>query len=178
MAADEFGSHGFDVEVISADHQNKPDLGASIAGQWYDRDGVDMFIDVPTSSVALAVAGVAKQKNKLFVAVGAASSELSGGRLRAERDPLHLRHLHAGEVDRRRHREGGRRHLVFHHRRLCLRQAVAGRHDRVHHRRRRQGAGQFGLSVPGHDRLLVVPGAGPGHAAPRCSASAMPAPTR
>ena len=64
--------------MISADHQNKPDLGASIAAQWFDRDGVDMLIDVPTSSVALAVAGVAKAKNKLHVNIGAASVDLTG----------------------------------------------------------------------------------------------------
>ena len=78
MAVDEFGSHGFNVEVVAADHQNKPDLGASIAAQWYDADAVDMIIDVPTSSVALAVAGVAKQKDKLHVNVGAASVALTG----------------------------------------------------------------------------------------------------
>lgn len=78
MAVDEFAAHGFNVEVISADHQNKPDLGAGIAAQWYDRDGVDMIIDVPTSSVALAVAGVAKQKDKLHVNVGAATVALTG----------------------------------------------------------------------------------------------------
>ena len=58
---------GLNVEVINADHQNKPDLGVSIARQWYDRDGVDMIIDVPTSSVALAVPGVAREKNKVFI---------------------------------------------------------------------------------------------------------------
>ena len=78
MAVDEFGSKGFTVEVISADHQNKPDVGASIAREWYDRDGVDMLIDVPTSSVALAVAAVAKEKDKLHVNVGAATSDLTG----------------------------------------------------------------------------------------------------
>jgi branched-chain amino acid transport system substrate-binding protein len=78
MAVDEFAAKGFTVEVISADHQNKPDLGAGIAAQWYDRDGVDMIIDVPTSSVALAVAGVAKQKDKLHINVGAATAALTG----------------------------------------------------------------------------------------------------
>jgi branched-chain amino acid transport system substrate-binding protein len=77
MAVDEFAAKGFTVDVLTADHQNKPDLGASIAAQWYDRDGVDLIIDVPTSSVALAVAGVAKQKNKLFIDSGAATSELT-----------------------------------------------------------------------------------------------------
>ena len=67
MAVDEFAAKGFAVEVLNADHQNKPDVGASIAAQSYDRDGVDMIIDVPTSSVGLAVGGVAKEKNKLHV---------------------------------------------------------------------------------------------------------------
>jgi branched-chain amino acid transport system substrate-binding protein len=78
LAVEEFAAKGFNVEVISADHQNKPDVGAGIARQWYDRDGVDMIIDVPTSSVALAVAGVAKEKNKLHINVGAATVDLSG----------------------------------------------------------------------------------------------------
>ncbi|CAH2599999.1 ABC transporter substrate-binding protein [Rhodovastum atsumiense] len=78
MAVEEFGAKGFTVEVISADHQNKPDLGASIAAQWYDNDNVDLIIDVPTSSVALAVAGVAKQKDKLNINNGAATAALTG----------------------------------------------------------------------------------------------------
>jgi branched-chain amino acid transport system substrate-binding protein len=78
LAVEEFGSKGFPIEVINADHQNKPDLGASIVREWYDRDGVDMVIDVPTSSVALAVAAVAKEKDKLHVNVGAATTDLTG----------------------------------------------------------------------------------------------------
>ncbi len=78
LAVQEFAAKGFNVEVISADHQNKPDVGAGLARQWYDRDGVDMIIDVPTSSVALAVAGVAKEKNKLHVNIGAATADLTG----------------------------------------------------------------------------------------------------
>jgi branched-chain amino acid transport system substrate-binding protein len=69
---------GLNVEVINADHQNKPDLAVSIARQWYDRDGVDVILDVPTSSVALAVSGVAKEKNKVFLCSGAATSDLTG----------------------------------------------------------------------------------------------------
>ncbi len=79
MAVDEFASKGFKVEVTSADHQNKPDLGAQIARQWYDRDGVDVILDVPTSSVGLAVAGVAKEKNKLHLNIGSATAELTNG---------------------------------------------------------------------------------------------------
>ena len=78
MAVEEFASKNFTVDVVNADHQNKPDLGASIAREWYDRDGVDMIIDVPTSSVALAVAAVSKEKNKLHVNIGAATSDLTG----------------------------------------------------------------------------------------------------
>ena len=57
QALEDFGvaGKGLNVEVINADHQNKPDLAVSIARQWFDRDGVDMILDVPTSSVALAV---------------------------------------------------------------------------------------------------------------------------
>src|SRR5689334_1014502 len=67
QAVEDFGASGkgFDVQVLVGDHQNKPDVGATIARQWCDRDGVDMIVDVPTSSVALAVATVAKEKNKV-----------------------------------------------------------------------------------------------------------------
>ncbi|RDV02213.1 ABC transporter substrate-binding protein [Undibacter mobilis] len=66
------------VEVVSADHQNKADVGSNIANQWYDRDGVDMIADVPNSGVALAIAEVTKNKNKVFVGSGPASSDLTG----------------------------------------------------------------------------------------------------
>jgi branched-chain amino acid transport system substrate-binding protein len=66
------------VEIVSADHQNKPDVGSQIARQWYDSDGVDAIVDVPTSSVALAVSEVSKQKGKAFLNTGAASSDLTG----------------------------------------------------------------------------------------------------
>ncbi len=80
LAVAEFASlmQGYTVEVISADHQNKPDVGAGIARQWYDQDGVDLVLDVPNSGVALAVAGVAKEKNKAYVNSGAASSDITG----------------------------------------------------------------------------------------------------
>jgi branched-chain amino acid transport system substrate-binding protein len=71
-------AQGIDVEVISADHQNKPDLAVSIARQWFDRDGVDMLLDLPTSSVALAVQSVVREKNKVYLNSGAASSALTG----------------------------------------------------------------------------------------------------
>jgi branched-chain amino acid transport system substrate-binding protein len=80
MAVEDFGGKvgGATVEVVSADHQNKPDVGSSIVRQWIDRDGVDVVVDVPTSSVALAVNEVIREKNKVFLVSGAAASDLTG----------------------------------------------------------------------------------------------------
>jgi len=80
MAVEDFGAagKGMKVEIISADHQNKPDVGSSIARQWFDTDRVDVIVDVPTSSVALAVNQVAKEKKKAMLNSGAASSDLTG----------------------------------------------------------------------------------------------------
>jgi branched-chain amino acid transport system substrate-binding protein len=66
------------VEVISGDHQNKPDIGASLARQWIQRDGVDMIVDVPNSAVALAVAGVCKDLDKAYINSPAATADLTG----------------------------------------------------------------------------------------------------
>src|SRR6478736_3700232 len=71
------------VEMISGDHQNKPDIGTQIANQWFDVDKVDMIIDVPNSGVALAVSQVANNKNKVFVVSGAAASDLTGPKCNA-----------------------------------------------------------------------------------------------
>jgi branched-chain amino acid transport system substrate-binding protein len=71
-------AHGMKVELISADHLNKPDVGANIAKQWIDVDHVDAILDVPTSSVALAVNEVVREKNKVFLVSGAAISDLTG----------------------------------------------------------------------------------------------------
>ena len=71
------------VEMISGDHQNKPDVGSNIANQWLDVDKVDMIIDVPNSGVALAVSQVAATKNKLFIVSGAAASDLTGPKCNA-----------------------------------------------------------------------------------------------
>ena len=71
------------VEMISGDHQNKPDIGSQIANQWYDVDKVDMIIDVPNSGVALAVSNVTNNKNKVFIVSGAAASDLTGAKCNA-----------------------------------------------------------------------------------------------
>ena len=69
---------GLTVEVIFADHQNKPDVGSQIARKWIDSEGVDMIIDTPNSGVALAVSEVIREKGKVFINSGAASSDLTG----------------------------------------------------------------------------------------------------
>src|SRR5690348_3609185 len=71
------------VEMISGDHQNKPDIGTQIANQWFDTDKVDMIIDVPNSGVAPAVSQVAAQKNQIFIVSGAAASTLTGEKCNA-----------------------------------------------------------------------------------------------
>ncbi len=68
------------VEVVHADHQHKPDVGAAIARQWYDRDGVDAILEVNNSAIALAVADLAREKDKVFLATGPATADLHGPR--------------------------------------------------------------------------------------------------
>jgi branched-chain amino acid transport system substrate-binding protein len=80
MAIEDFGGSvlGEKIEMISADHQNKPDLATSIARRWYDVDGVDMITELTTSSVALAVQELSSAKKKIDIVVGAATSRLTG----------------------------------------------------------------------------------------------------
>ncbi len=78
QAVEDFKADGFQVEVIYADHQNKPDIGSNIVRQWLDREGVDAVVDVPTSSVALAVNQICREKNKVHLNSGAATTDLTG----------------------------------------------------------------------------------------------------
>ena len=80
MAVEDVGGKvaGTPVEVVFADHQNKPDIGTSLARQWLERDGVDVIVDVPTSSVALAINEVVREKNSVFLVSGAATADLTG----------------------------------------------------------------------------------------------------
>jgi branched-chain amino acid transport system substrate-binding protein len=78
LAAQEFAGHGFDIQVLAADHQNKPDIGAAIARAWIDKDGVDVIADVPTSSVALAVAQICREKDKVLLDASATAVVLTG----------------------------------------------------------------------------------------------------
>ena len=81
MAVEDFqktSKAGLKVEIVSADHQNKPDVGSTIARQWYDVDGVDAIADAPTSSVALAINQITRDKGKAFLVTGAATADLTG----------------------------------------------------------------------------------------------------
>src|SRR5258707_7298039 len=80
MAVEDFGAaaKGMKVEILGADHQNKPDVGSNVVRTWIDVDKVDVIVDVPTASVALAVNEIVRDKNKVFLVSGAAASDLTG----------------------------------------------------------------------------------------------------
>jgi len=80
MAVEDFGAakKGMKVEIVFADHQNKPDVGSQIARQWFDAEKVDVIVDVPTSSVVLAVNQVTREKNKALIVSTGATSDLTG----------------------------------------------------------------------------------------------------
>jgi branched-chain amino acid transport system substrate-binding protein len=79
MAIEDSGltAKGWKIDLISGDHQNKPDIGTAIARQWFDVDKVDVIVDVPNSGVALAVNNVIKEKNAVYINSGAATSDLT-----------------------------------------------------------------------------------------------------
>ena len=79
MAVEDSGltAKGWKIDIITGDHQNKPDIGSTIARQWFDVDKVDVVVDVPNSGVALAVNNIVKEKNGVYINSGAASSDLS-----------------------------------------------------------------------------------------------------
>jgi branched-chain amino acid transport system substrate-binding protein len=80
MAVEDFGGNvlGEKIEIVTADHQNKPDLATSIARRWYEVEGVDMITELTTSSVALAIQELSKEKKKIDIVVGAATSRITG----------------------------------------------------------------------------------------------------
>jgi branched-chain amino acid transport system substrate-binding protein len=80
MAVEDFGGKvaGKPIEIVYADHQNKPDIGANIARQWYDQEKVDAIVDVPTSSVALAIQQITKERGRVFLMSGPGTSDLTG----------------------------------------------------------------------------------------------------
>ncbi len=78
QAVQEFGAGAFDVDVLSADHQNKPDVAVSLAREWFDQRGVDIIIDVAATSCALALASICREKNKVLIPTSTASSDITG----------------------------------------------------------------------------------------------------
>lgn len=96
MAAEDFAaeSKGLKVEIVSADHQNKPDVGASIARRWIDQDGVTAIVDLPNSGIAPAVNTTLKEKNRTMLASGSATS----GKLKVCRDGRAIHTMFVFEV--------------------------------------------------------------------------------
>ncbi|MGB9042615.1 MAG: ABC transporter substrate-binding protein, partial [Pseudolabrys sp.] len=81
MAVEDFAKQSKrKVEVISGDHQNKPDIGAGLARRWLDVEGVDMIVDLPNSAVALAVGDIVREKNKVAIGSGAGTAALTGAK--------------------------------------------------------------------------------------------------
>ena len=144
MAIDDFGGKvlGRPIEILSADHQTKPDIGAQIARKWFDVDGVKMITGIGTSSVALAVRKIAQEKGKIDINTGAASADLTGPAC-SETGAHWVYDTYAlAKVTGSAHRQGRRRHLVLPHRRLRVRPRARARRDRRRDGVGRQGAGR------------------------------------
>jgi branched-chain amino acid transport system substrate-binding protein len=134
---------GLKAEIVSADHQNKADVGSSFANSWFDVDKVDVIVEGGSSAVALAVSEAARQKNKVMLASGAASSDLTGSKCNANTihwayDTWNLAHGTGNAVVK----TGGDSWLVLSHRRLCFWTSLGARYDGGRRSERRQGAWQ------------------------------------
>ena len=134
--------NGKKIEVLVADHQNKADVAAAKAREWFDTQGVDMLIGGTNSGTNLAMAKVAAEKKKPFIAVGARQLGADQRAVLALHRALRLRHRRAGQGHRQRGGQGRRQELVLPDRRLRLRPGAAERH-----RRGRQGGRRHGASA-------------------------------
>ena len=163
MAVADYGGKvkGKPVEVIAADHQNKPDVGVNIARNWYDNEKVDAIFDVPTSSVALPVSALTREKNRININSGGGIFRHYRRRLLAQHRALDLRHLCAVQCRGQGDGQARRGYLVLRHRRLRLRHGAGARCRQCRQGERRQGAGQR-PSPPELVRLLLLPAAGAG----------------
>jgi branched-chain amino acid transport system substrate-binding protein len=123
MAAEEFGGliAGKHIEIVSADHQNKPDIGAAIARQWFNVEHVDVTTDLANSAVGFAVVEIAKPLNKIVLGLGTWVIGFYWQGLRAHQHPLDMGHLRRGHYHRTGHRRPRRQHLVLHRFGLCVR---------------------------------------------------------
>ena len=157
MAVSDFGGKmgGKPIEVISVDHQNKPDVGASKAREWFDTQGVDLITESLNSAVALAVSKVATEKKKIQMVTGAASSRLTNRWIAVLTRPLRLRHHRSRQGHGRGRREGRRRQLVLPDGRLCFRPFPRERYGGHREGLRRQGVGR-GPPPAFRHRLFVL----------------------
>ena len=105
MAAKDFGA-SLNVEVISADHSGKPDIGSQIAARWFDVDGVDVIADMQGSPIGFAVQNMAAQRSKIMLLSGSTSSDFNGKACSATHRPVDRRHLQSRE-NRGKVRDGG-----------------------------------------------------------------------
>ena len=118
MAVEDYGgkASGRRVEVITADHQNKVDVGVGIARRWYESESIDAIFDLPNSAIALAVAAMSEQKNKALVELGRRYLVTYRRKMLAQYRPLDLRHLRLWTRSRPGGGGAGRQEMVLHHR--------------------------------------------------------------
>jgi hypothetical protein len=170
MAVEDFGGTvlGKPIEVVSADHQNKPEIASAIARKWYDVEKVDMIANLINSSVALGVSQIAKDKERIAIINGSGSSRLTNDACTPNSVHYAYDTYSLARGNRRRADEVGRNELVLPDRRLCVRTCAGSRHVR-----RREGLGRasagFDALSSGRPRSVfvsaqgaVVPGQGRG----------------
>jgi branched-chain amino acid transport system substrate-binding protein len=160
LAAEDAGGSvlGRPIEILVADHQGKPDIGANLARKWYDVDGVTAIIDLPVSSIALAVQQVAREKNKIVIFSSASSSDLLGKSC----GPTSFQWTFNTASSARSTasailKDGG--NSWFRGGRLCIRSCNGPRRDGGHYQRRRQGHWDSVASAR-NDGLRIVSAAG------------------
>ena len=163
MAIADFGGTvlGKKIVLLSADHQNKPDIGASKFREWADQNGLNMLLAGSNTGVSIAMSKVAAAKKVPFFAIGAGGASLTGADCTAYSvhyayDTTALGNGTASAIVK----QGGKS-WFFRDRRLRFRHAAAGVGDAGRARQRRQGIGR-GTRAPGHHGLLVLPAAGAG----------------
>ncbi len=161
LAIQDFGGTvlGKKITVLSVDHQNKPDIGASKFREWADQNGLTMVLGGSNTGVSIAMSKVAAAKKIPFIAVGAGGASLTGADCTRLHRALRLRHDRTRQWHGQRHRQARRQDLVLRDRRLRLRHAAAGGRDSRGAREWRQSVGR-GSGAARHDRLLLVPAAG------------------
>ena len=163
MAIEDFGGKvlGKPIELVVADHQNKPDIASGIARKWFDVENVDMIANLINSSIALGVTQLAKEKDRIAIINGSGASRLTGDACTP--NSVHYAYdtysLAKGTGDR--DDEGRRNELVFPHCRLCVRSCAGSRYLGGRQVARRRGAG-FGALSGGDIGSILIPAAGAG----------------